>query len=424
MTETRAIPRLAGAFDVAVTLPGSKSIALRQLAISALADAPSTLLGVPRCDDVDEMCDALERLGVEIEELGPSRLAVAPPAALSTGEVALRLGLSGVSMRLLLALAALRRDVTHLDGQPPLRARPNHDMIEALVELGCEARATDGGHLPISVRGSATYAGHVAVGTAVTSQHLSGLLLIAPRLPEGLTVHMKDDPVSAPYVALTRSEMARRGVTVETAGAATLRVAPGSYAGGTVTIEGDASAATYHAALATLHGSAVRIENLGAATGQGDFAFFDICARLGAEVTATDDRVAVTGPSTLRPLDTIDMGAMPDAAPTLMAMAPFLPTPLRITGLATLRHKECDRIACPAGELRKAGVDVEEGPDWIAVAPTTAPRPARFETFHDHRMAMAFAVFASRVGGCEIVDPGCVSKTYADFWRDFGRLYR
>lgn len=424
MSAARPVPRVEAPFDVRVTLPGSKSIALRQLLISALAAEPTTLVGVPRCDDVDEMCDALGRLGVEMGELGPSRIAVAPPAALATGEVALRLGLSGVSMRLLLALAALRQDVTHLDGQPPLRARPNHDMIEALAELGCEARATDGGHLPISVRGPATYAREVSVGTAVTSQHLSGLLLVAPRLPGGLTVHMKDDPVSAPYVALTRREMARRGMTVETAGANSLRVAAGRYAGGTVSIEGDASAATYHAALATLHASTVRIENLGDATGQGDFAFFDVCARLGAEVTAKDGRVTVTGPRTLRPLDTIDMEAMPDAAPTLMAMAPFLPAPLRITGLATLRHKECDRIACPTGELRKAGVRVEHGPDWIAIAPVTAPRPVRFETFHDHRMAMAFAVFASRVGGCEIADPGCVSKTYADFWRDFERLYR
>ena len=419
----RRIPRLEGPFDAAVTLPGSKSIALRQLAISALAEAPSTLLGVPRCDDVDEMRDALRRLGVEIGELGPSRLAVAPPAELGTGEVTLRLGLSGVSMRLLLALAALRRVPTHLDGKPPLRARPNHDMIEALAELGCETRATDGGHLPISVRGPATYAREVSVGTAVTSQHLTALLLVAPRLPDGLTVHMKDDLVSAPYVDLTRNEMARRGVVVETAGTATLRVAPGTYAGGTVTIEGDASAATYHAALATLHASTVRIDNLGAATGQGDFAFFDVCARLGAEVRTTDEQVTVTGPRALRPLDTIDMEAMPDAAPTLMAMAPFLPAPVRITGLATLRHKECDRIARPAGELRKAGVTVEEGPDWMVIAPAPAPRPARFETFHDHRMAMAFAVFASRVSDCEIVDPGCVSKTYADFWRDFERLY-
>ncbi len=423
MNTARPVPRVTHPFDVGVTLPGSKSIALRQLLISALADAPTTLLGVPRCDDVEDMTAALRALGVEVVETGPSRIAVDPPGSLATGEIEIRLRLSGVSMRLLLAAAALRPDLTRLDGRAPLRARPNHDMVDALTELGCEAVARDGGHLPISIRGPAAYARQVSVGTRVTSQHLSGLLLVAPRLPDGLSLHLKDDLVSAPYVDLTRSEMARRGVDVESSGTRSLRVAHQAYAGGTVTIEGDASAATYHAALATLHRSTVRIDNLGASTAQGDFAFFDLCERLGASVEASGQAVTIHGPDSLRPLDHVDMEAMPDAAPTLMAMAPFLPEPVRVTGLGTLRHKECDRIACPAGELRKAGVTVEEGPDWIAIAPASTPRPTRFETFDDHRMAMAFAVFASRVGGCEILDPGCVSKTYADFWRDFDAMY-
>lgn len=423
MSEARPVPRLARPFDTTVTLPGSKSIALRQLAISALADAPSTLLGVPRCDDADDMIGALRLLGTDLRESGPSRLEIAPAATSVAGEIRVRLTLSGVSLRLLLAMAALRRDVTHLDGLAPLRARPNHDMIEALEELGCETRAVDGGHLPISVRGPAVAASQVSIGTGVTSQHLSGLLLIAPRLPSGLVIRIRDDLVSAPYVIVTRNEMARRGVSVETVDARTLRVAPGSYGGGRVAIEGDASAATYHAALATLHASTVRIDNLGTSTTQGDFAFFELCTRLGAAVEATSDTVTITGPKELRALATVDMESMPDAAPTLMAMAPFLPAPVRITGLSTLRHKECDRIACPARELRKAGVTVDEGPDWITVAPVSRPRPARFDTYDDHRMAMSLAVFASKVGGCEIADPGCVAKTYSDYWRDFERMY-
>ncbi len=424
MTGARPVSRIVQPFDVAVTLPGSKSIALRQLVISALAEEPSTLAGVPRSEDVEDMIAALRRLGTGISEPGPSRLAVEPPQSLATGEIAIDLRLSGVSMRLLLAVAALRRDETRLDGLPPLRARPNHDMIEALTELGCETTARDGGHLPITVRGPAHPADEVSIGTRVTSQHLSGLLLVAPRLPRGLTLRMKDDLVSAPYVEITRGEMARRGIEVEAVDTRTLRVRPGRYGGGAVTIEGDASAATYHAALATLHASTVRIDNLGTSTTQGDFGFFDLCERLGASVNATSAQVTITGPREVNALDTADMESMPDAAPTLMAMAPFLPAPLRITGLSTLRHKECDRIACPAGELRKAGVTVDEGPDWIAITPVPELRAARFETFDDHRMAMAFAVFASRVGGCEILDPGCVSKTYADFWRDFERVCR
>ena len=234
MTETRTIARLAKPFDVAVALPGSKSIALRQLVISALAEAPSTLLGVPRCDDVDEMTAALRRFGVDLAETGPSRIAVAPPRGFRAGEIHVRLGLSGVSLRLLLALAALRPDATHINGDAPLRARPNHDLIDALDELGCHTIAVDGGHLPITVRGPAVPETAVSVGTSVSSQPLSGLLLVAPKLPQGLTIHLKDDLVSAPYVEITRNEMARRGVAVETLGERSLRVESQRYGGGTI----------------------------------------------------------------------------------------------------------------------------------------------------------------------------------------------
>ena len=421
----RRIPRVQRAFDAAVTLPGSKSIALRHLVMAALAESPTQLAGVPRCDDVDAMVGALRQLDVRIEETGPSRIAVTPPARLPERDAALHLRLSGVSLRLLLAVAALRRGVTSFSGHGPLSARPNGDLLEALRELGCETTAAPEGRLPISVSGPEHFASAVSIGTSVSSQYLSAMLLIAPRLPGGLTLHLRDALVSAPYVGITRSEMARRGVTVETQSRRTLRVAPQRYAGGDIAIEGDASAATYHAALATLHGSKVRIDNLGTATQQGDFAFFALCERLGARVTATDASATIAGPDAMRAIERVNMEAMPDAAPTLMAMAPFLPKPIRIEGLATLPHKECDRIACPARELAKAGVRVQTAPDAIAIAPAppSSLRPARFRTYDDHRMAMSLAVFASRAGGCEVLDPGCVAKTYADFWEDFEQVY-
>ena len=255
-------------------------------------------------------------------------------------------------------------------------------------------------------------------------------MLIAPRLPHGLTLRPKDEPVSASYVEVTRVEMAKRGVPVrighERASSSernAIRIEPAAYRGGTVSIEGDASAATYFAGLATLHASTVRFANLGAGTTQGDFAFFEVCRRLGADVQIERDTVSIEGPARPRAIGHVDMEDMPDASTTLMAVAPFLPAPTHITGLGTLRHKECDRIACPARELRKAGVDVEEGPDWIRIQPASAPRPAQFETYDDHRMAMSLAVFASQVGGCAILDPGCVAKTYADFWEDLGTVY-
>ena len=410
-------------FDIELTLPGSKSIALRHLVMSALASAPTELVGVPRCDDIDAMVRSLSRLGVGIETGGRSRLVVDPPGMLAEGDVSMDVGLSGVSLRFLLAVAALRRDVTHIDGGPSLRVRPNRDMIEALRQLGCRAQAADGdGHLPISVAGPDEWAREVDVGTRVSSQYLSGLMLIAPRLPHGLTLRPKDEPVSAPYVEITRTEMERRGAPVRVLDDA-IRIEPAAYRGGGVSIEGDASAATYFAAAATLHASSVRFANLGASTTQGDFAFFDLCRRIGADVETRDDTVSIEGPARLQSIGQVDMEHMSDAAPTLMAMAPFLPGATHITGLSTLRHKECDRIACPARELRKAGVDVEEGADWVRIQPLSAPRPAQFETYDDHRMAMSLAVFASQVGGCAILDPDCVAKTYTDFWEDLEELY-
>ena len=141
-------------FDIALTLPGSKSIALRHLVMSALASETTSLIGIPRCDDIDAMVRALSRLGAGIETDGRSRLVVDAPEALAAGEAHIDVDLSGVSLRFLLAVAALRRDATHLDGRAPLRVRPNRDMIEALRQLGCQVQAADeDGHLPLSVAG-------------------------------------------------------------------------------------------------------------------------------------------------------------------------------------------------------------------------------------------------------------------------------
>jgi 3-phosphoshikimate 1-carboxyvinyltransferase len=150
-----------------------------------------------------------------------------------------------------------------------------------------------------------------------------------------------------------------------------------------------------------------------------------LCEKLGATVTRNADSTGIVGP---RVLDAafdgeVDMTRMPDVAPTLMMIAPFLKTATRITGLATLRVKECDRIAAPTRELRKLGVTVEEGPDYMVIQPLLAPRNARveIETYHDHRIAMSFGVLGSRLPGLRILDPGCVAKTYPNYWKDWAR---
>lgn len=421
MTDLRPIPRIASPFAADVTLPGSKSIALRQLLMSALADGPTHLDGIPRCDDVDAMFGALERLGVGVRRQGKSAR-LTPPTRPFPTDIVLDLGMSGVSLRLLLAHAALRTSTTRFTGHRQLHHRPNADLLESLRMIGCKIESTPEGRLPITVTGPASPAAQTTLATSVTSQYLSGLMLSAPGLPAGLTITLVGERTSASYLDVTTTEMAKRGVQVRTPDSDTVVVPSGNYRAGDVVIEGDASAATYHAALATLHGGRVTFTNLGDSTRQGDFEFFGLCERMGAEVSRQTHRVTIQGPPSPTPVGDANMVNMPDAAPTLMAMAPFLPAPTHIRGIATLRVKECDRIACGAKELRKAGVQVEEFDAAMTIHPRETLQPTGFDTYEDHRMAMALSVVASKVGGCVIHGADCVAKTYADYWEDFDRV--
>ena len=409
-------------FDLRLTLPGSKSIALRQILMSALAQEPTRLSGVPKCDDVATMLRCVERLGATVEEDGAEASIAPPTAAAVAAPLELDLGMSGVSLRLLLAAAALRPGTTRFVGHEQLLRRPNADLLDALAGIGC-AVDSNAGRLPIAIEGPRHPNDKTRLRTKVSSQYLSALLLTAPRLPRGLAVELEDERASASYIGLTVAEMAKRGIEVRTVDANTVVVPRGDYRGGRIAVEGDASAATYYAALATLHGGCVRFANLGKHTRQGDYGFLKVCERAGAVVERGEQETIVRGPQRLQAVDDIDMADMPDAAPTLMAMAPFLPTPTRIRGLATLRIKECDRIAAGSAELDKAGVRVDAEDTAMTIHPARQLRPATFDTYEDHRMAMALSVLASKIGDCEIRGADCVAKTYADYWRDFARVY-
>lgn len=417
---TRRIDRVEEPFAFDLVLPGSKSIALRHVLMSMLARGPTQLEGVPRCDDIDAMLDCARRLGTSVMRDG--KTAMLGPPAQACGDVHLDLGMSGVSLRLLLAHAALRTTRTTFTGHAQLHHRPNHDLLETLEEIGCTVESA-AGFLPVSITGPAALQPEATLRTDVTSQYLTALLLSAPGFPSGLTLGLEGARASASYIGVTETEMARRGAEVRWVDDATVFVPPGQYRGGRVVIEGDASAATYHMALATLHRGTVSFANLGRDTHQGEFAFADVCKRAGARIDRGPTSVRVSGPGELKPVGTVDFSNMPDAAPTAMAMAPFLPVPTRLTGLATLRVKECDRIAAGTAELRKVGVQVDEDDDAMTIYPTDDPHPADLETYEDHRMAMALSVLASRIGGCRILGAECVTKTYADYWDDFGLVY-
>jgi 3-phosphoshikimate 1-carboxyvinyltransferase len=426
-------PWPAGAFELELPLPGSKSLTLRDCAIAALADGTSTVRYPGEADDYWRMKDCLRRLGIAVDDSQEGRVVIAGRGGtFGPGRVDLDVGQSAVTTRLMLAFAALRPDETVIDGHISMQKRPNKDLVDALRTLGATLDSSNDGYLPAAVRG-ARLKGPVSVFGTISSQYLTSLLIIAPLIDGGLTIEVQGELTSKPYLDLTLDEMAKFGVHVENHDYRRLSVAPQPYRAGTIDVEGDASAASYFAALATLHGASITLSNLGAATRQGDYGFFALCERLGARVQRLPGRTTIQGPRRLGAgFDgAVDMTAMPDVAPTLMMLCPFLGRTTRITGLATLRVKECDRIAAPTRELRKLGVEVEEGPDYMVIEPlpdamqadarAPIPRVAEIETYHDHRIAMSFGVLGSRLPGLRILDPGCVAKTYPDYWRDWRR---
>ena len=362
-------------------------------------------------------------------EMNPSCVRITGSGGLfRTEPVSLQAGLSGTAARFLIALALLRRSETVIDGLPPLRARPNQHLVEALSELGASVHSTDNGHLPVSVRGPEVCKASIRVKGDRSSQYLSALLLVSPLLPTGLEIFVEGELVSRPYIDVTLREMLRFGVSVERDGYRQFRVHRQIYKPAVVRVEGDASAASYHAALATVHGGSVKFTNLGKSSAQGDYRFLEICEMLGATVARDDQTTTVTGPpgGKMRRLEhDVKMESMPDTAPTLFAIAPLIPGGAIITGLKTLRIKECDRISVPAKQLRKIGVETEEGPDCLAIAELRSRNvqsAVPIETHDDHRIAMSFAVLGTKLGNLHIEDPECVGKSYPRFWEDLERL--
>jgi 3-phosphoshikimate 1-carboxyvinyltransferase len=253
-------------------------------------------------------------------------------------------------------------------------------------------------------------------------------MLIAPVLAQRQgrdeqSLHITGDLVSRPYLEITRNEMDKRRVPCDWIDKTTLSIPSIEYQAGNYLVEGDASAASYFLALATLHGGTITLTNLDATSVQGDYGFCDVMEALGSTVER-QGKTRISGPETLSPLSVIDMQEMPDVALTLIAMAPLLPAPIEITGLQSLHHKECDRLECPAQELRAMGVDLATTYSSITIEPLNhrETKAHTLTTYHDHRMAMAFSTLGSAFGNLTVDDKNVVNKTYPSFWDDYAQL--
>ncbi len=407
----------------AVTVSGSKSETNRALIAASLAAGRSRLLRCSPSDDTTALLSGLKTLGVRLSAEADTVEIEGDPKGPGELRGEIDLGLGGTSFRFLLAFASLAaRGELVLTGSPRLCERPMGPLFRALLDLGADLESLAlPDCAPVRLRGQRLRPGpaEVEIDGSVSSQFVSALLLIAPSLSGGLTLRIENSLVSAPYVDLTTQVMRAFGADLHR-NTTSLRVEPTRYRGTEFQIGGDASAASYFWSIAALTGGRVRVGGLDLGRAQSDLGFADILARMGCEKRTGPDWIEIDGPSELKGI-IVDMADMPDTAQTLAVVASQAQTPTEITGLSTLVDKETDRLFALNQELARLGITSEISSDSIRIQPGPL-RGGLVETYHDHRMAMAFSLAGLRTKGVTIDAAEVVSKSQPDYWRQLAQL--
>lgn len=410
-----------------VRLPGSKSLTNRALLAAALARGRSQLAGILLADDTRHMIRCLQTLGVPLAVDESARAAWIDGCGgfFPESEAGLYGGNAGTVIRFLAAACAASRGEYLLDGDARMRQRPIAQLVDALRDLGAQiGYAEVEGCCPLSIRARGLRGGKIVFDRPVSSQFVSALLMAAPLAADDVMIDVSSGLPSAPYVKMTIAVMDAFGVTaVEDRMERFIVPAPQVYTAAQYAVEPDASAASYFFAAAALTGGRATVEGLGTNSVQGDWGFVDVLRQMGCRVEADAHSTTVHGPpqGRLRGID-VDLGAMPDVAPTLAVLAAFADGPTRIRNVANLRIKESDRLHALATELGHLGVSTEVFEDGLMVRPERPPVAGVIDTYDDHRIAMSFALAGLRLDGVTIRDPGCVEKTFPDFFRQWELL--
>jgi 3-phosphoshikimate 1-carboxyvinyltransferase len=413
-----------------VRLPGSKSISNRTLLLAALAHGVTEIRDLLEADDVERMLEALVRLGVQVDHRDGAVFVSGCGGRFPNLAADLFLGNAGTAFRPLTAVLALNGGSYRLSGSPRMHERPIGDLVDALRAVGADIRYLGNlGFPPLEILPGTLHPGApVRVNGAVSSQFLTALLMALPMTGREQVIEVEGELISKPYIEITLELMAVFGVVVERAGWSRFTIPAGQryVSPGVVPVEGDASNASYFLAAGAIGGGPVRVEGAGRNSVQGDVRFVDALAQMGADVTMGETWIEVRAPTSgrLRAFD-LDLNHIPDAAMTLAVAALFADGPCRLRNIASWRVKETDRLHAMATELRKVGALVQEGPDFLAVEPPAQLVPlASIHTYDDHRMAMCFSLAA--LGGVQvrIEDPGCVAKTFPDFFERYAEITR
>jgi 3-phosphoshikimate 1-carboxyvinyltransferase len=410
----------------AITLPGSKSISNRTLLLAALANGVTEIRDLLASDDTSRMLEALQALGVKLENFAENAWRVTGcNGNFSSKNADLFLGNAGTAFRPLTAALAFANGDYKLSGVPRMHERPIGDLVDALRQAGAQIEYLQNeGFPPLKISAATLNLNNaIRIRGDVSSQFLTALLMALPLTKQKATIEVVGELISKPYIEITLNLMARFGVQVERNGWQSFTIAADSSyrSPWQIFVEGDASSASYFLAAGAIAGD-VTVEGLGEHSIQGDVRFAEALALMGGHISYGANHITATKADKIKAID-LDCNHIPDAAMTLAILALFANGTTTLRNIASWRVKETDRIAAMAAELRKVGATVEEGADYIKVTPPAQLTPnAVINTYDDHRMAMCFSLVSLANVPIVINDPNCVAKTFPNYFAEFKKL--
>lgn len=382
-----------------IQLPASKSISNRALILNALSLTSFDILNLSDCDDTKVMIEAFNSNSNLIDVKA-----------------------AGTSMRFLTAFLSITPGEWIITGTERMQERPIHLLVDALVSLGARIKYLGKvGYPPLKIKGTALDGGNIYLSGDVSSQFISALLMIAPTMNKGLTIHLEGNIISIPYIKLTLGMMAQYGVKAHWEDR-TIKIHSQEYKPIHYTVESDWSAASYWYEIAALAGtSQIELKGLFKNSMQGDSKVAELFTDLGIVTEYTKDGVILTKTNRKTKKLFHNFVNEPDLAQTFVVTCCMMGIPFMFTGLQSLKIKETDRIEALKTEMRKLGYLIYDSEnsilEWNGERIPAEKNPV-IKTYEDHRMAMAFAPVALAQDHVTIADPHVVTKSYPRFWED------
>ncbi|CAL4320979.1 3-phosphoshikimate 1-carboxyvinyltransferase [Buchnera aphidicola] len=411
-----------------INLPGSKSITNRALLLSSVCKGTTCLKNMLYSDDVKYMLKALTKLGIQYNFKKKKKICYVQGIGknfFKINKISLFLGNSGTSIRFLLSMLSLEKNNIILTGNKRMKERPIKHLVDALIQGGAKIKYLDEQGYPSILTKGNFIGGKIFLNGNISSQFLSSLLMSAPLSKKNTKIYIKNLLVSKPYIDLTINIMKSFGVKIINneyksfyIKGSQQYISPKNYF-----IEGDASSASYFLAAAAIKGGQVKVKGIGKNSIQGDIKFCNVLKKMGAYIKIKKNYIICKKKKNILNKIDMDFNDIPDVAMTVVILALKAKKVSYIRNIYNWRVKETDRLFAISTELKKLGVKIFEGLDFIGITPTKKLNHVNIETYDDHRIAMCFSLISLFNCDVTILKPNCVKKTFPKYFSKLQSIF-